>query len=48
MMKQRKGRADDSPIVRAQEISIAPRFDQHQAPTDRLKLYVRTVIESEA
>ena len=47
-----KKRADDSQIVRAKENSswatVGPATDKHQAPTHRLKLYVRAVLESEA
>ena len=42
-----KKRAHDSQIVRAKE-TVGPATDKHQAPTHRLKLYVRAVIESEA
>ena len=35
-------------IVRAIEATLGPATDKHQAPTHRLKLYVRAVIESEA
>ena len=41
--------AHDSKIVRAKEsLTVGPATDKHQAPTHRLKLYVRVVIESEA
>ena len=47
-----KKRAHDSQIVRAKEnlklSTVGPATDKHQAPTHRLKLYVRAVIESEA
>ena len=49
-----KKRAHDSQIVRAKEnlklshVTVGPANDKHQAPTHRLKLYVRAVIESEA
>ena len=47
-----KKRAHDSQIVRAKEnLKLShggPATDKHQAPTHRLKLYVRAVIESEA
>ena len=45
-------RAHDSQIVRANENHKlshgGPATDNHQAPTQRLKLFVRAVIESEA
>ena len=48
MMKQRK-KAHESQIVRAIKISSwameDPAKDKHQAPTDRLRLYVRAAIE---
>ena len=46
-----KKRAHDSQIVRAKEKSwatVGPATYKHPAPTHRLKLYVRAVIESEA
>ena len=47
-----KKRAHESQIVRAKEnLKLShkgPATDKHQAPTHRLKLYVRAVIESEA
>ena len=47
-----KKRAHDSQIVGAKEnlklSHMDPATDKHQAPTHRLKLYVRAVIESEA
>ena len=43
-----KKRAHYSQIVRAKEDLVGPATDKHQAPTHRLKLYVRAVIESEA
>ena len=45
-------RAYDSQIARAKETSswamVGPATAKHQAPTHRLKLYVRAAIESEA
>ena len=46
-----KKRAHDSQIELKKTSSwatVGPATDKHQAPTHRLKLYVRAVIESEA
>ena len=47
-----KKMAHSSKIVQAKEnlelSELSPAKDRHQAPSNRLKLYVRTVIESEA
>ena len=47
-----KKRDHDSQIVRAKEnlklSHCGSSYDKHQAPTHRLKLYIRAVIESEA
>ena len=47
-----KKRAHNSQIVRAKEnlklSHVGPATDKHQAPTHRLKLYVRAIMESEA
>ena len=47
-----KKRAHDLLIVRAKEhlklATVGPATDKHQAPTHKLKLYIRAVIESEA
>ena len=48
-----KKRAQDSQIVRAKDYhkslaTVGLANDKHQAPTNGLKLYVRTVIKSEA
>ena len=50
----KKKRAHDSQIVISKEnlklsqATVGPATDKHQAPTNRLKLYVKAVIESEA
>ena len=42
-----KKRAHDSQIVRAKENHKLSHGNKHQAPTHRLKLFVRSIIESE-
>ena len=42
-------RAHESQIIRAKEnLTVGLATAKHQAPTQRVKLYVRAVIESEA
>ena len=51
MVKQRKGLTTHSKSELKKTSSwatVGPATDKHQAPTHRLKLYVRAIIESEA
>ena len=47
MMKQRKGLMTELKKT-SSWATVGPATDKHQAPTLRLKVYVRAVIESEA